>query len=153
MSENEVKTEATQENESSIKDKLSSIFSNVITVSKSVFEDAKQTAIETSKTLKDKADDFKREKEADEIYRKLGKKIYKLASRDEISLPECCEKYVAELDALYADEVKADDAECQCCADCKCDSDCKCDAECKCEVKEEVVEAPKEAAGDTEVKA
>lgn len=92
----------------SIKERLSSLVSAATTFGQSVVE-----------TVKDKADRGKevveehmREREAREIYRKLGKKIYKLVGREELSLPVSCHKYIDALDELFdleADESDDDD--------------------------------------------
>ncbi|MCL2326455.1 MAG: hypothetical protein FWC40_08195 [Proteobacteria bacterium] len=115
MSENEVKNEVKseagaetkQESTSDVlKGKISSLLSSATNIGRSVVETAKDT-VEKGKEV---VEEHIREREANETYRKLGKKVYKLVSRDELKLPESCQKYIEALDDLYADDNSGDEA-------------------------------------------
>ncbi len=120
------------ENEPTMKDKFSSFLSDATAIGKNVLNKAQETVKETAKQGKEFVEEKKRDYDADKIYQKLGKKVYKLVSRDELTLPECCDKYIEALNELYADdsEVEEDmsgEQEACCCSEDKCD---KCE-ECK----------------------
>jgi len=108
---NEVKSEAGAEKQEStsdvLKGKISSLLSSATNIGRSVVETVKDTA----EKGKEVVGEHIREREANETYRKLGKKVYKLVSRDELKLPESCQKYIEALDDLYADGDSDDCAE------------------------------------------
>ncbi len=120
------------ENEPTMKDKFSSFLSDATAIDKNVLNKAQETVKETAKQGKEFVEEKKRDYDADRIYQKLGKKVYKLVRRDELTLPECCDKYIEALNELYADDSEAEDdmsgeQESCCCSEDKCD---KCE-ECK----------------------
>ena len=125
------------------KDSMKGMFNSFLSKAQTLGKSAVETAKDTGEKVRDVVEERVREYNANEIYRKLGKKVYKLVSRDELSLPECCDKYIEALNDLYDEEDERDDSveqeACKC--ECKCDGDkceCKCDGdkcECKCDGK------------------
>lgn len=110
------------ENEPTMKDKFSSFLSNATALGKSVVDTVQETVKDTAKQGKEFVEEKKRDYDADKIYQKLGKKVYKLVTRDELKLPESCDKYIEALDALYAEEPEAEQStdmseEMEACAD------------------------------------
>ncbi len=72
---------------------------------------------EEAKVYFDKGADFieekRRERDAEEVYEKLGKKVYRLVSRGELTLPECCDKYIQSLNEILEDaDAGKDDDDC-----------------------------------------
>ena len=110
----------------SMKTMFNSLLSKAQTLGKTAVDNVKDVA----EKGKEAFDEHLREREANEIYRKLGKKIYKLVSRDEMTLPECCDKYIEALNDLYEDE-RDESGEQEACK-CACDGE-KCECECACE--------------------
>ena len=110
----------------SFRDRVGAFLSNAATIGKSAFETVKESVVETAARGKEFVEDRRRDSKANDIYARLGKKVYKLVSRDEMTVPECCEKYIAELNELYADDAKDDDGGCGCgCGDsCSCGGTC-----------------------------
>ena len=130
---NEVKDEAKVEEKAaeskvdevtnSIKGAFSSLFSKASEIGNSVAEMGKKKFEEG----KEFVDEKMREREANEIYRKLGKKVAKLVKRGELSLPESCQQYIDAINDIYGDDDADDDD--KCCCDEKCCCDDKKDAE------------------------
>ena len=112
----------------SIKGAFSSFLSKASEIGSSVAGMASKK-IEEGKEL---IDDKMRERDANEIYRKLGKKIAKLVKRGELSLPESCQQYIDALNDLYGDDACDDDDADKCCCDGKC-----CDGKCDCDDKKD----------------
>ena len=130
MAENEVKDEAREEKkEKSFGDRISSFLGSASKTASSLIDTATEKATEYGKVGKDFIEEKFRERDANEIYRKLGKKIYTLVCRDEIQLPESCDKFIDALNDLYADEepsVSGEQPACECKDDaCKCADDSK----------------------------
>lgn len=94
-----------EEKKSSIQEKLSLLWGKATEAASQIGDSVKEQAERGKDFIEDKI----REREANELYRKLGQKVYKLASRDELELPEVCEKYVNALDELLEDEDDVDD--------------------------------------------
>ena len=127
------------------KDSMKDMFNSFLSQAQAIAKTAVETAKDGVEKGKDIVEDHLREREANEIYRKLGKKVYKLVSRNELDLPECCSKYIEALADLYDEEDRDDSGEQEACVcdgdkcECKCDGDkceCKCDGdkcECKCD--------------------
>ena len=88
-----------------MKEKFSSLLNQAQELGKSAVETAKATA----EKGKEAVEEHIREREANEIYRKLGKKVFKLATRGELQLPSECDKYLEALNELY-DEGDKDDS-------------------------------------------
>lgn len=97
-----------------VKNKLSSFLSSAKEKGKSLFNDVKENVKEGADKVQEIYEEHERERKADELYRKLGKKVYKLVSREELALPECCDKYLDSLKELLADapaeDVKEEEA-------------------------------------------
>jgi len=128
----EAKEEVKEENTvdavvNSIKGTFSSLLSRASVLGNTVVEAVKDQAEKGKEVIEDKM----REREADEIYRKLGKKVARLVKRGELELPECCQQYIEALEDLYGDDKSyADDADDKECCDKK-------DGCCCCEEKAE----------------
>ena len=106
-----------------LKEKASSLFSSIRELGNS----AKETITDKAEKGKEAVEEMMREREANDIYRQLGKKIYRLYKRNEITLPESCEKYAEKLDDLYGDSEPDESCEMNACCENK---------ECSCENKE-----------------
>ena len=121
-------------------DTLKEKFNSLLSSANSLRQSATETIKEGLETGKEKLQEFDRERRANDIYRSLGRKIYKLSSRGEIELPECCEKFIVALNELYADAEEAEEAEdaeecaCEDKKECCCAEDNK---ECCCEEKKD----------------
>ena len=129
----EVKAEAKEESKvdsvvNSIKGRFSSLISKATAIGNTVVD----TVIEQAEKGKEAVGDKIRERDANEIYRKLGKKVARLAKRGEIELPECCKQQLDDLDELYADgsavrDDDDDDKDKECCSKdgevCECSKD------------------------------
>ena len=114
---------------SSIKGAFSSLFSKASEIGNSVAEIASKKFEEGKEFVDDKI----RERDANEIYRKLGKKVCKLVKRGELSLPESCQQYIDAINDLYGDDACDDDD-----ADkCSCDDKCCCDGKCDCDANKD----------------
>ncbi|MBO4351153.1 MAG: hypothetical protein J6A01_09450 [Proteobacteria bacterium] len=126
MAENEEVKE--EKKEMSFGDRLSSFLGSASKTASSLFDSATVKATELSKDVKGAVEEKIRERDANEIYRKLGKKVYTLVQRDELKLPESCDKYIEALGELYAEDDNRDDSGEQAACECK-DGECKCDEE------------------------
>ena len=114
-----------------IREKASSLFSSAKEIASSV----KETVMDKAEKGKEAVEEMMREREANEIYRQLGKKIYRIYKRKEITLPEVCDKYVAKLDDLYGENIPDESCEMSAC-DCGANKDCCCEnKDCCCENK------------------
>ena len=121
-----------------IKDTFSVLLNKAQTLGKTAVDTAKDAA-EKGKTV---VEEKLREREAERHFLKLGKKVYKLVKRNELTLPEACEKYIDALNELLdeLDDTTTDRDNCCCCCkgekddDCRCDKDdCRCDKDdCRC---------------------
>ena len=118
-----------------LKEKASSLFSSIRELGNS----AKETIVDKAEQGKEAIEERMREREANDIYRQLGKKIYRLYKRNEVTLPESCEKYAEKLDDLYGENEPDDSCEMNACCenkDCCCENkDCCCENK-DCENKE-----------------
>ena len=101
-----------------IKDTFSVILNKAQTLGKTAVDTAKDAA-EKGKTV---VEEKLREREAERHFLKLGKKVYKLVKRNELTLPEACEKYIDALNELLDESDDHNDC-CCCCKDDKCDKD------------------------------
>ncbi|GEM_PF-5911594 len=117
-----------EKKEVSFSDRFSSFMDKASKTASSLFDSAAEKATELNKNVKDAVEEKIRERDANEIYRKLGKKVYTLVRRDELQLPESCDKYIEALNELYADDEERDDSCEQAACECK-DGECKCDEE------------------------
>lgn len=128
-----------------VKDTVKDTFSALLNKAQSLGKSAVETAKGAAEKGKEAVEEHLREREAAEIYRKLGKKVFKLVSRDELTLPESCEKYIEALKDLYEEEDETPSGEqeaCCCTHECgesgdkaeECDDD---KAECTCDDKTE----------------
>lgn len=120
MAENEEKKEP------SFSDRFSSFMDKASKTASSLFDSATVKATEISKDVKGAVEEKIRERDANEVYRKLGKKVYTLVQRGELTLPESCDKYLEALSELYADDEERDESCEQAACECK-DGECKCD--------------------------
>ena len=120
MAENEEKKET------SFSDRFSSFMDKASKTASSLFDSATVKATEISKDVKGAVEEKIRERDANEVYRKLGKKVYTLVQRGELSLPESCDKYLDALNELYAEDEERDESCEQDACECK-DGECKCD--------------------------
>ncbi len=110
------------------KEKASSLLSSIREFGNS----AKETISDKAEKGKEAVEEMMREREANEIYRQLGKKIYRIYKRKEITLPDSCEKYVEKLDDLYGDNEPDESVEMSAC----CENKDSCDGKgCCCEEK------------------
>lgn len=114
-----------EKKEVSFSDKISSFLGSASKTVNSVFDTAAEKANEIGKDVKGVVEEKMKEREASEIYRKLGKKVYTLVLRNEITLPESCDKYIDALKDLYPEEDRDESVEQPAC-ECK-DAECKCD--------------------------
>ena len=130
MAENEVKEEEVKEEkkEFSFGDRFSSFMDKASKTAKSVFDTVKDQAGELYEDGKNAVEEKIRERDANEIYRKLGKKVYTLVQRDELQLPESCDKYIDALREMYTEDDDRDESVEQPACDCK-DGECKCEEE------------------------
>ena len=87
------------ENESNEKSSstLSNLWESLKTQAAEVKDTVVSKAVEVKDTVMDKVEDYERDKAANEEFRKLGKKVYKLIKRGELTLPEECDKYLEKL--------------------------------------------------------
>ena len=128
-----------------LKEKFNSFHSSANTLRQSASESLK----ETFESGKEKLQELDRERRANDIYRSLGRKVYKLSSRGELELPECCDKFIEALNELYAsDEAEEAEEECtedkkECCCEDKKECCCEDKKECCCEEKKEADAAEK----------
>ena len=126
-----------------IQDTLKEKFNSLLESANSLRQSATESLKETFESGKEKIQELDRDRRANEIYRALGRKVYKLTRRGEIELPECCDKFIESLKELYASE-EVDDSDDACCEDgetCCCDDkkDCCCDdkKDCCCDDKKD----------------
>ena len=119
MAEEEKKAPESQDTLSFVKGKLSSFLNSASELADKVGDKVKEGA----EKVKDVADEKYRDIQADKLFEKLGKCVYKLALRNEIQLPESCEKYIEALKDLYDENMPEDSCEMKSC-DCQ---DCKCE--------------------------
>ena len=113
MAEEEKKAPESQDTFSFVKGKLSSLLSSASELANTVGDKVKEGA----EKVKDVADEKYRDIQADKIFEKLGKCVYKLSLRNEIQLPESCEKYIEALKDLYDENIPDDSCEmnlCEC---------------------------------------
>ena len=123
MAEEEKKAPEAQDKLGFVKDKLSSLLSSATELASTVGDKAKDGA----EKVKDVLDEKYRDIQANKIFEKLGKCVYKLTLRNELQLPESCEKYIEALKDLYDENLPDDSCEMKSC-------DCQ---ECKEEKEEE----------------
>ena len=125
-----------------VKDTFSVLLNKAQSLGKAAVETAKD-AVEKGKIV---VEEKLREREAERHFLRLGKKVYKLVKRNELTLPEACEKYIDALNDLYDDEEaqempSGEQEACCCCGkDCECDGDkacgkdeCCCGKDCECD--------------------
>ena len=113
MAEEEKKAPESQDKFGFVKEKLSSLLSSASELANTVGDKVKEGA----EKVKDAADEKYRDIQADKIFEKLGKCVYKLSLRNEIQLPESCEKYIEALKDLYDENIPDDSCEmnsCEC---------------------------------------
>ena len=125
-----------------VKDTSSVLLNKAQSLGKAAVETAKDAAEKGKIVVEEKL----REREAERHFLRLGKKVYKLVKRNELTLPEACEKYIDALNDLYDDEEaqempSGEQEACCCCGkDCECDGDkacgkdeCCCGKDCECD--------------------
>ena len=125
-----------------VKDTFSVLLNKAQSLGKAAVETAKDAAAKGKIVVEEKL----REREAERHFLRLGKKVYKLVKRNELTLPEACEKYIDALNDLYDDEEaqempSGEQEACCCCGkDCECDGDkacgkdeCCCGKDCECD--------------------
>ena len=125
-----------------VKDTFSVLLNKAQSLGKAAVEMAKDAAEKGKIVVEEKL----REREAERHFLRLGKKVYKLVKRNELTLPEACEKYIDALNDLYDDEEaqempSGEQEACCCCGkDCECDGDkacgkdeCCCGKDCECD--------------------
>ena len=125
-----------------VKDTFSVLLNKAQSLGKAAVETAKAAAEKGKIVVEEKL----REREAERHFLRLGKKVYKLVKRNELTLPEACEKYIDALNDLYDDEEaqempSGEQEACCCCGkDCECDGDkacgkdeCCCGKDCECD--------------------
>ena len=125
-----------------VKDTFSVLLNKARSLGKAAVEMAKDAAEKGKIVVEEKL----REREAERHFLRLGKKVYKLVKRNELTLPEACEKYIDALNDLYDDEEaqempSGEQEACCCCGkDCECDGDkacgkdeCCCGKDCECD--------------------
>ena len=138
MAEEEKKVEEGQEQSQDtfgfVKNKLSSLLSMASEVGKSIAEQTKE-AVEKGK---DAIDEKLRENEADKVFTKLGRNVYKLVLRNEIQLPESCDKYIEAIKDIYGENEVDASTEIHACDEKKCEEgECCCDKDECCEEKKD----------------
>ena len=132
VNETKVEEKAAESRVEGVANSLKGAFSSFLSKATEIGNSVAKVASEKFEEGKEFVDEKRREHEANEIYRKLGKKVTKLVKRGELTLPESCQQYVDAIDDLYGDD---DDEKC-CCDDdkCCCDDDkCCCDDACCCD--------------------
>ena len=125
-----------------VKDTFSVLLNKAQSLGKAAVETAKAAAEKGKIVVEEKL----RDREAERHFLRLGKKVYKLVKRNELTLPEACEKYIDALNDLYDDEEaqempSGEQEACCCCGkDCECDGDkacgkdeCCCGKDCECD--------------------
>ena len=136
MAEEEKKTEATQEQSQDrfgfMKDKLSSFISKATEVGNMAYEKSKVVTEKTKDTVNEKL----REIEADRVFMKLGKNVYKLVLRNEIQLPESCDKYIEAVKDIYGENDVDVSTEMSPCEEKKCEEEASCGEDCECDKKD-----------------
>lgn len=126
-----------------VKETVKDTFSVLLNKAQSLGKAAVETAKDAAEKGKIVVEEKLREREAERHFLRLGKKVYKLVKRNELTLPEACEKYIDALNDLYDDEEaqempSGEQEACCCCGkDCECDGDKACGKdECCCEKKD-----------------
>ena len=129
-----------------VKETVKDTFSVLLNKAQSLAKAAVETAKDAAEKGKIVVEEKLREREAERHFLRLGKKVYKLVKRNELTLPEACEKYIDALNDLYDDEEaqempSGEQEACCCCGkDCECDGDkacgkdeCCCGKDCECD--------------------
>ena len=129
-----------------VKETVKDTFSVLLNKAQSLGKAAVETAKDAAEKGKIVVEEKLREREAERHFLRLGKKVYKLVKRNELTLPEACEKYIDALNDLYDDEEaqempSGEQEACCCCGkDCACDGDkacgkdeCCCGKDCECD--------------------
>ena len=129
-----------------VKETVKDTFSVLLNKAQSLCKAAVETAKDAAEKGKIVVEEKLREREAERHFLRLGKKVYKLVKRNELTLPEACEKYIDALNDLYDDEEaqempSGEQEACCCCGkDCECDGDkacgkdeCCCGKDCECD--------------------
>ena len=129
-----------------VKETVKYTFSVLLNKAQSLAKAAVETAKDAAEKGKIVVEEKLREREAERHFLRLGKKVYKLVKRNELTLPEACEKYIDALNDLYDDEEaqempSGEQEACCCCGkDCECDGDkacgkdeCCCGKDCECD--------------------
>ena len=129
-----------------VKETVKDTFSVLLNKAQSLGKAAVETAKDAAEKGKIVVEEKLREREAERHFLRLGKKVYKLVKRNELTLPEACEKYIDALNDLYDDEEaqempSGEQEACCCCGkDCECDGDkacgkdeCCCGKDCECD--------------------
>ena len=129
-----------------VKETVKYTFSVLLNKAQSLGKAAVETAKDAAEKGKIVVEEKLREREAERHFLRLGKKVYKLVKRNELTLPEACEKYIDALNDLYDDEEaqempSGEQEACCCCGkDCECDGDkacgkdeCCCGKDCECD--------------------
>lgn len=123
---------------SDVKETVKETIATIITKAQSLGQTAVETAKDAAEKGKAVVEEQLREREANKQFLKLGKKVYKLVKRNELTLPEACDKYIERLNDLY-DDADAETPSCEqeaCC--CCCEKDGEKAEECsECEEKAE----------------
>ena len=115
-----------------VKETVKDTFSVLLNKAQSLGKAAVETAKDAAEKGKIVVEEKLREREAERHFLRLGKKVYKLVKRNELTLPEACEKYIDALNDLYDDEEaqempSGEQEACCCCGkDCECDGDKAC---------------------------
>ena len=140
MAEEEKKVEESQEQSQDtfgfVKSKLSSLFSKATSVASEVGNNVYENVKETYEKGKDIVDEKIRENEADKVFTKLGRNVYKLVLRNEIQLPESCDKYIEAIKDIYGENDIDVSTEIHACDEKKCvEGECCCDKDECCEEK------------------
>ena len=87
-----------------VKETVKDTFSVLLNKAQSLGKAAVETAKDAAEKGKIVVEEKLREREAERHFLRLGKKVYKLVKRSELTLPEACEKYIDALNDLYDDE-------------------------------------------------
>lgn len=111
-------------------------FSSILSKAQELASNAADSARGAAEKGKEAIEEHLREREANEIYRKLGKKVFKLVERNELELPDCCAKYIEALSELYDEDEDETPSGEQTACECSDDKECCCAGEKKDDVAE-----------------
>ncbi|MFA5624000.1 MAG: hypothetical protein WC966_02935 [Bradymonadales bacterium] len=112
MTEEKKTTEGTTEEKqetASSEQKSGGAFSNLLNKVSGVADQITDAVKEKAEKGKDYIDDKFKAREILEVERKMGRKLYKLHKRGEITLPEAVAKHLEKLDELWEDVLNGKD--------------------------------------------